>query len=131
MATDNQNSPPIRRDKEIEITKMELELIGRVVSDSDMRTQYTQSERLILSLLEQVANNPFSISAKIARERNIKFDSKRYEYPFFSDLLKQYTRKGKALERKGIKEDVDIMTAYCQQQIEKSKEKQQTPTYMK
>jgi hypothetical protein len=46
---------------------------------------------------------------------------KRYEYPLLSDLIKGYSRKGKALDRKGIGEDVDIVRAYFTAQIEQAK----------
>ena len=54
---------------------------------------------------------------------------KKYEYPLLVDLVKGYSRKGKALDRKGIGEDVDIVRAYFTAQIEQAKasDKKQNP----
>lgn len=118
------NLPPIRKDKEIEIKKLEIETVNRVISDADLKTQFSQKERILITMLENVAVSPFSISKKIAESRNIKFDMKRYQFPLLKDLIFGYVRKGKALDRKGIKEDIDIVSAYFQAQIERSKESQ-------
>lgn len=122
--------PPVRRDKEIEIKKLEIETVNRVISDADLKTQFTQKERIIITMLENVATSPFSISKKIAESRNIPFDMKRYQFPILKDLVHGYVRKGKALDRKGIKEDIDIVSAYFQAQIERSKESQHTQNKM-
>jgi len=116
--------PPVRKDKEIEIKRMEIETVNRVISDEDLKTQFSQKERILITMLENTADNPFSISQKIAMDRNIPFDMKRYQFPLLKDLVYGYVRKGKALDRKGIKEDIDIVSAYFQAQIERSKESQ-------
>ena len=110
--------PPIHKDKEIEIKEKEIGVVRQVISDADLKTQVTQSERVIIPLLEQLANNPFSISEKIAISRGIHFDSTRYKVPILSDFIKEYLRKGKALDRRGIKEDTEIVSAYFTAQIE-------------
>lgn len=125
--SDNENITkpiPVRRDKEIAIKQMEIDTVNRVISDPDMKTEITQSERILISIFEQLAIKPFPISEKIANKRGIPFDMTKYEDPFFSNLIRGYMKKGKALNRKGIKEDVDIVSAYFQAQIERSKEAQ-------
>src|SRR3989304_2635527 len=112
---------PIRRDKEVELKKMEIETVNRVISEEDLKTQFTQSERIVLSSLEKLAVSPWSISEKIANDRHIPFRAERYRFPVLEDFIKAYARKGKALDRKGIKEDVDIVSAYFQAQIERAK----------
>jgi hypothetical protein len=123
------NAPPVRRDKEIEMKKMEIETVNRVISDPDLKTQFSQPERILITLLDEIARKPFSISEKIATERGILFAMKRYEYPLLSELIRGYSRKGKALDRKGIGEDVDIVRAYFTAQIEQAKasERKQNP----
>lgn len=121
MDNNTQALPPIRRDKEIEIKKMEIDTVNRVISDPDLKTQFSQKERILVTMLDEVARKPFSISEKIAKQRGIKFDMKKYEYPLLVDLVKGYSRKGKALDRKGIGEDVDIVRAYFTAQIEQAK----------
>lgn len=116
--------PPIRKDKEIEIKRMEIETVNRVISDADLKTQFSQKERILITLLENIADSPFGISQKIAAERKVSFVMSRYRFPLLKDLVYGYVRKGKALNRKGIKEDIDIVSAYFQAQIERSKESQ-------
>src|SRR3990172_8207158 len=113
--------PPVRRDKEIEIKRMEIDTVNRVISDPDLKTEFSQPERILITLLERVAERPFTISERLAKEQGIKFDMKRYEYPLLSEMVKGYSRKGKALKRKGIGEDVDIVRAYFTAQIEQAR----------
>jgi hypothetical protein len=115
----NKPAIPIKRDKEIAIKEMEIQTVNRVISEQDLKTQFRQSERIIISSLERLASNPFSISEKIAEERGI--NTKDHTFPALDEFLKAYVRKGKALDRKGIKEDVDIVSAYFQAQIERAK----------
>lgn len=122
--------PPVRRDKEIEIKKLEIETVNRVISDADLKTQFSQKERLLITMLEDLAKYPFSNSERIAKKKGIPFDMDRYKYPILTDLINGYVRKGKALDRKGIKEDIDIVSAYFQAQIERSKESQHTQNKM-
>ncbi|MGZ8509237.1 MAG: hypothetical protein ACXWV6_04355 [Chitinophagaceae bacterium] len=124
-------SIPVRRDKEIAIKQMEIDTVNRVISDADMKTEITQSERILISIFEQLSIRPFPISEKISLKRGIPFDMTKYEDPFFSNLIRGYMKKGKALNRKGIKEDVDIVSAYFQAQIERSKEAQRHSTFTK
>ena len=123
MSQDNSNKPiiPIRKDKDIEIKAMEIDTVSRVISEKDLKTQYSQSERILIDSLEQLACHPFSISEEIAQRRNIKCDYTRYQFNTLHNWVKEYVRKGKALNRKGIKEDVDIVSAYFQAQIERAK----------
>lgn len=116
--------PPIQKDKEIEIKKLEIETVNRVISDADLKTQFSQKERILITMLENIANSPFSISQSIAENKGITFNMERYRFPILKDLIYGYVRKGKALDRKGIKEDIDIVSAYFQAQIERSKESQ-------
>lgn len=122
MDTETKVMPPVRKDKEIEIKKMEIDTVNRVISDPDLKTQFSQPERILITLLEDIAFTPFSISERLAKDMKIPFDMNRYQYPLLSDMVKGYSRKGKALNRKGIKEDVDIVSAYFQAQIERSKQ---------
>lgn len=115
---ETKKTPPFHKDKEIEIKEKEIGVVRQVISDSDLKTQVTQSERIIIPLLEQLANRPFSISEKIAKSRGILFNSESYKVPILSDFIKEYLRKGKALDRRGIKEDTDIVSAYFTAQIE-------------
>lgn len=126
MDTENNKPalPPVRRDKEIEIKKLEIETVNRVISDEDLKTQFSQKERILITMLENIAESPFSISKRIAESRGLKFDMTRYRFPALKDLVYGYVRKGKALDRKGINEDIEIVSAYFQAQIERSKETQ-------
>lgn len=116
---------PIRKDKEVELKKMEIETVNRVISEEDLKTQFTQSERIVLSSLEKLSKSPWSISQKIAEDRHIPFREDRYKFAVLEDFIKAYARKGKALDRQGIKEDVDIVSAYFQAQIERAKQSNQ------
>ena len=113
--------PPIRKDKEIEQKRMEIETVNRVISDPDLKTQFNQAERMLITLLDEIARKPFSISERLAKEIGVPFDMKRYEYPLLTEAIKGYSKKGKALNRKGIAEDVDVMRAYFTAQIEQAK----------
>lgn len=125
------SAPPVRKDKEIEMKKMEIETVNRVISDPDLKTEFTQKERILISLLEDLAICPFPISMGLAKEKGIKFDEKKYAFPPLIDLVKGYNRKGKALKRKGIGEDVDIVRAYFTAQIEQAKASQRTNPILK
>lgn len=124
-------APPVKKDKEIEMKKMEIETVNRVISDPDLKTEFTQKERILISLLEDLAVSPFTISEGLAKEMGIKFDMKKYQFPPLTELVKGYTRKGKALKRKGIGEDVDIVRAYFTAQIEQAKASQKTNPLLK
>jgi len=132
MNTTSQNnvSIPVRKEKEIEIMRMELELMNKVVSPEDLKTELSRMEIVTLSLLEEMNDNPFKISEKIASTRNIPFDMSRYQYGILGNFVSEYMRKGKALKRKGIAEDVKMISAYCEQHSNKD-EKQKTPTVLK
>jgi hypothetical protein len=122
MQPNNDRPPiPIKKDKDIAIKTMEIETVNRVISEEDLKTQFTQSERIVLSSLERLSYNPFSISEEIAIDRGIPFKKEKYQFPLLTDFIKAYIRKGKALNRKGIKEDVDVVSAYFQAQIERAK----------
>lgn len=125
------SAPPVRKDKEIEMKKMEIETVNRVISDPDLKTEFTQKERILISLLENLAESPFTISQGLAKEMNIKFDMAKYKFPPLTDMIKGYNRKGKALKRKGIGEDVDIVRAYFTAQIEQAKASQRTNPLLK
>ena len=129
-APQNNVSIPVRKEKEIEIMRMELELMNKVVSPEDLKTELSRMEIVTLSLLEEMNNTPFKISEKIATTRNIPFDMKRYQYGILGNFVSEYMRKGKALKRKGIAEDVKMISAYCEQHSNKD-EKQKTPTVLK
>ena len=118
--TEETYTPPIRRDKEIELKKIEAEMVNKVISEEDLKTQFSQPERILITLLENISLHPFSISEKIAKQKGIPFNMKRYEFPLLSDTVKGYARKGKALNRQGIGEDVKIVSAYFQAQIEQA-----------
>lgn len=122
--------PPIRKDKEIEMKKMEIETVNRVISDTDLKTQFTQGERMYITLLEELSDKPFTISERISKEIGVNFDMKRYQFPLLKECIKGYCRKGKALNRKGIGEDVDIVSAYFQAQIERAKASEHKPSVL-
>jgi len=124
MEQQSNNNIPIRKDKDIEIKTLEIETVNRVISEEDLKTQFSPDERLIITALQELSNKPFQISKKIAENRGIKFNQDNYKYPVLESFLKQYCRKGKALDRKGIGEDVDVVSAYFQAQIEREKTKQ-------
>jgi len=113
---------PVRKDREVQIKEMEIETVNRVISDEELKTQYTQSERLILPILKMLAKKPFSISQDIAEKRGIRFDFDKCRMLMFADMLDEYIRTGKALMRKGIGEDISVVSAYFQAQIERAKE---------
>lgn len=125
------SAPPVRKDKEIEMKKMEIETVNKVISDADLKTEFTQKERILITLLEDLAKEPFPISQGLAKEKGINFDMTKYVFPPLSDLVKGYNRKGKALKRKGIGEDVDIVRAYFTAQIEQAKASQRTNPILK
>jgi hypothetical protein len=131
MIEEKPKAPSIRKDKEIEIKRMEIDTVNRVISDEDLKTQFSQPERILITLLEEISEKPFSISEKLAEDMNIPFDMHRYRYPLLKETVHGFVRKGKALNRKGIKEDIDIVSAYFQAQIERSKESQKTNTLTK
>lgn len=124
-------APPVKKDKEIEMKKMEIETVNRVISDPDLKTEFTQKERILISLLEDLAKSPFTISEGLAKEMGLKFNMEKYQFSPLTELVKGYTRKGKALKRKGIGEDVDIVRAYFTSQIEQAKASQKTNPLLK
>lgn len=126
----NPQKLPFRKDKEIEIMAMELELMNKVVSPEDLKTELNRMEIVTLSLLDDMNKHPFKISQKIAESRGIPFNPERYKYDVLGNFVSEYMRKGKALKRKGIAEDVKMISAYCEQHTNKD-EKNKTPTVLK
>jgi len=131
LDTEKIQSPPIRRDKEIELKKIEAEMVNKVISEEDLKTQYSQKERILITLLEKISDKPFSISERIAKDKGIAFDMKRYQFPLLKETVLGYSRKGKALNRQGIGEDVKIVSAYFQAQIEQAQAEKRQSKVMK
>lgn len=115
----NNTGPPVRKDKEIEIKRLELEQIGKYLSSGRQKTEISVSERILISLLYQIAENPFRISEKIARKRGIPFDPSKYVNTFFKEVLDAYIEFGIPLNRKGRKEDGEVLSSYFEAQYRK------------
>lgn len=115
----NNGSPPVRKDKEIEIKRLELDTIGKYLSSGRQKTEISVSERIVVSLLYQIAENPFKTSEKIAKQRNIPFDPTKYVNTFFKSVLDAYIEFGIPLNRKGRKEDGEVLSSYFEAQYRK------------
>lgn len=123
-------NPPVRKDRELEIKKLEIETIGKYLSSGRQKTEISVSERILLSLLYQIAENPFRTSEKIAMKRGIPFDRSRYENTFFKQVLDAYIEFGIPLNRKGRREDGDVLSSYFEAQYRKRGE-DKVPMHMK
>ncbi len=117
--SNNNGTPPVRKDKELEIKKLELETIGKYLSSERQKTEISVSERIVLSLLYEIAENPFKTSEKIAKQRGIPFDSAKYVNSFFKNILDAYVEFGIPLNRKGRKEDGEVLSSYFEAQYRK------------
>jgi len=115
----NNGSPPVRKDKDIEIKRLEIEQIGKYLSSGRQKTEISVSERIVISLLYQIAETPFKTSEKIAIKRKIHFDSSRYVNTFFKSVLDAYIEFGIPLGRKGRKEDGEVLSSYFEAQYRK------------
>lgn len=129
-ALSNPVNPPVRKDRELEIKKLEIDQIGKFLSSGRQKTEISVSERILLSLLYQIAENPFRISEKIARKRGIPFDSSRYVNTFFKEVLDAYIEFGIPLGRKGRKEDSQVLSSYFEAQYRKRGE-DKVPMHLK
>ena len=101
---------PTQMNPDIELQKMRNDLVKGLISEIDLKTEVTQSERIILTNLEDFASQPFKNSVRIANDRGIPYDYNKCKLEALKNFCIGYMRKGKALNRKGIKEDVTVMS---------------------
>lgn len=89
--------------QENELEKKKIELVEKFLSDKLQKTEINKTERKVIPILYQLANNPFPISSN--KNKNMK----RFKIDFLNTYLENYIKLGIPLDRKGRKEEVAIM----------------------
>lgn len=130
---ENETSPfdnmPLRRDKEIELKKIEIETIEKFLAQGRQKTDITASERTLLSIALELALRPFQISEKIARRREIPFNMENHKNTFLVSFLESYLELGIPVGRKGRQEDKFVLSSYFSSQH--ADQQRDIPTHLK
>lgn len=106
----------------LEIEKLRLKLADKFIPDDiDQKTELSQSERIIISILEYIAENPYSISEKLNNDTNYAYHcSKTYPDYKITPLkiwIRNYLKYGLSVNRKSRKESVEVMRSALQKEI--------------
>lgn len=105
--------PPTRRDKEIELKRLELLQIDKFMGERKQNTQITLEEQVLLAVLyTDLAQNPWAISKRVCEDMGIPFNPKEFEIDFLKAFITDYLDFGLPVLREGRKEVKDVFTAY-------------------
>lgn len=101
-----------------ELEKLKWNTVSQYISrEKEQKTELTKQERLILPLLEIIAERPYNISEKIKYDKNNPFhikkecDKIKRKCEPMRLFLDHYYKMGIAVDRKGRSEEKDVLTA--------------------
>lgn len=96
-------------DKLAELEQKKIDLVEKFVSTDIQKTEISKSERKLLPLMRLLSENPFQLK-----------ETKRGEFKNedLSTFLMEYLQFGIPLDRKGRKEEVEVMQSLFNQDVE-------------
>lgn len=99
----------VLEDKLAELEEKKIELVEKFVSTDIQKTEVTKSERKLLPLMRLLSENPF----KLHETKKGEFKNED-----LSSFLMEYLQFGIPLDRKGRKEEVEVMQSLFNQDVE-------------
>lgn len=96
-------------DKLAELEEKKLDMVEKFISSDIQKTEISKSERKLLPLVRLLSENPFKL--KEVKKGEFKNDD-------LSTFLLEYIQFGIPLDRKGRKEEVEVMQSVFQQDME-------------
>jgi len=88
----------------MDIMSEKTKLVEKFMSPDELKTQLTDSERTLISILEIIADNPFP--EMILHNKKLK---KEFRLPELELFLSRYIELGLTVGRKGRKEDMEAI----------------------
>lgn len=113
---------PTRKDKDVAIKEMELKVLSSFLSSDRQKTQITPDERILISVLDGMAKNPYPISKKICEKLGIEYRQEDFKLDFVQEFLKCFIEYGIPLGREGRKEEVKVLSSYFEAQRNEEKD---------
>lgn len=92
-----------------ELEQKKIDLVEKFVSDDIQKTEISKSERKLLPLMRLLSENPFQL--KETKKGEFKNED-------LSTFLMEYIQFGIPLDRKGRKEEVEVMQSLFNQDVE-------------
>lgn len=131
--SDKPQIPPTRSNKELELLRETGKHLDKFLCQGDQRTDLGDSEVVIVSILDAFSDCPYPMSIKIAKERGIQFDDKKYKFKFLSDFLTNFKKFRISRKRLGRIEDKQVMMSYMNMIADamRDHEKGSSPGYLK
>ena len=124
------NQPPTRSNPEIAMKEMELKVLSKFLSSDRQKTEITPDQRVLILVLDGMAEKPYPISKSIAERLKIKFNPDDFRIDFLKDFLKDFIEYGIPLNRTGRTEEVRVLEGYfnAQRQQDDSQKQQNITT---
>ena len=109
-------NPPTKTNTELAIKEMEIKVLLKFLSSDRQKTQITADQRLIISILDGFALNPYPISQAICKRLEINFNKDEFTIDFLQEFLKYFIEYGIPLDRAGRAEEVKVLEGYFKAQ---------------
>jgi len=104
-----QNNETALEEKLAELEEKKIDLVEKFTSTGTQKTEISKSERKLLPLMRLLSNNPFQIKEKTKGE---------FKNTDLSTFIDEYISFGIPLERKGRKEEVEVIQSLFNQDVE-------------
>ncbi len=117
-------TPPTKTNSEIKIKEMELEVLKSFLSSDKQKTQITIDERVLISVLDEFADNPYPISQNFCKVHGIPFEGEGFKMDFLKTFLNNFLLYGIPLGRQGRTEEVKVLSSYFEAQREEKRDEE-------
>lgn len=88
------------------------EAVNKFMADEMQKTEITPDMRVILPLIELMANTPFPDIATHLNPEDRNEIMKEMSIPYLNDFKNQYVKYGIPLKRKGRNEEIEVFKAF-------------------
>ncbi len=124
--------PPKQPNKELQLLQEAGRHLDKFLCQGDQRTDLSDSEVVLVSVLDEWASNAYPASKKYCIEHNIPFNNKEHTLQFLANFLSNFKKFRLARDRKGRTEDKSVMLGYMNMLQDALKnDERKMPAYMK
>lgn len=121
--------PPQRVNKDLEMLREAGRHLDKFLCQGDQRTDLFNSEVPLISILDKWAECPYPNSMAIAKRR--KMNIQEHKLDFLSGYLVNFKKFRLSRERKGRKEDENVMMGYMNMLADALRNHEKMPGYLK
>lgn len=114
--------PPTKSNPEIEKKKLDIAMLKLFMSTDRQKTQITPDERILISVLDVMSDDPYPISREICEKNKIPFSQQNFKLDFLKEFLNDFIEYGIPVGRQGRNEEVKVLTSYFEAQRQEQKD---------